>query len=63
MVAASGEEGTLPRAKAWLWFGACLAALVLAVILGAQWQLANLVPLNNPVVQRTTARQILSSLG
>ena len=27
LVAASGEEGTLPRAKAWLWLAACLIAL------------------------------------
>ena len=32
LVAASGEEGTLPRWQAWLWLAACLVALVLAPI-------------------------------
>ena len=63
LVAASGEEGTLPRRQAWLWFGSSLVALVLAVTLGSLWQLANLVALNDPTLQRGTARQILASLG
>jgi len=63
LVAASGEEGTLPRAKAWIWFGACLVALALAVPLGSLWHLANLVPARDPLLQQETARQLLREIG
>ncbi len=63
LVAASGDEGTLSRAKAWLWFLVCLAALALAVPFGSLWQLSNLVPLADPILQRATARQVLQSIG
>lgn len=63
LVAASGEEGTLPRAKAWLWFASCLAALVLAVPLGSAWHLANLMPARDPVLLQESARRILNDIG
>ena len=63
LVAASGEEGTMPRAKAWLWFSTCLVALVLAVLFGSVVQLANIVPLGDPVLQKAAARQTLRNLG
>jgi hypothetical protein len=63
LVAASGEEGTLPRAKAWLWLATCLTALVLAVPLGSLWHLSNLVPSRDPLLQTTEAQQILRDIG
>ena len=63
LVAASGQEGTLPRRQAWMWFVSCLAALALAVPLGGLTQLANLVPLPNPILQADTARGTLARLG
>jgi len=64
LVAASGEEGTLPRRTAWLWLGAC--ALGLAIAAGAnQWtSLENLVPFDGgPEVLQAKARAVLMSLG
>ena len=63
LVAASGEEGTLPRARAWRWLMTCLAAVVLAVFLGSSWHLPNLMPARDPVLQIEEARQILSAIG
>ncbi len=63
LVAASGEEGTLPRAQAWRWFAACLVALALAVPLGSSWQLANIVQLEKPAVQSAAVHQIMRTLG
>lgn len=63
LVAASGEEGTLPRRTAWLWLGACLASLALAVPLASLWHLANLVPSRDPVLQIAEAQQILRNIG
>jgi len=63
LVAASGQEGTLPRRQAWMWFVSCLAALALAVPLGGLTQLANLTPLQAPIVQAATARRTLERLG
>jgi len=64
LVAASGEEGTLPRRTAWLLLGACVLALASAVI---PWQwitLANLVPFDGgPEVLQARARHVLASLG
>ena len=64
LVAASGEEGTLPRRTAWLLLGACVLALAAAVI---PWQwitLANLVPFDGgPEVLQARARHVLASLG
>jgi hypothetical protein len=63
LVAASGEEGTLPRASAWRWLATCLTAVVLAVLLGSSWHLTNLMPSRDPVLQIEEARQLLSELG
>lgn len=63
LVAASGEEGTLPRRQAWLSFATCLVALALAVPLGSLWHLENLIPLRDPVLQKETARQIVQSIN
>ena len=64
LVAASGEEGTLPRRTAWLLLGACVLALASAII---PWQwitLANLVPFDGgPEVLQAKARAALASLG
>jgi eukaryotic-like serine/threonine-protein kinase len=63
LVAASGEEGTLPRRAAWLWLVGCLASLALAVPLGSPWHLANLVPSRDPVLQIAEAQKILRDVG
>jgi hypothetical protein len=63
LVAASGGEGALPRAQAWLWLGVCLGALVLGVTLGSFGELARLVPVGNPAVLQARAREILASFG
>ncbi len=63
LVAASGEEGTLPRKQAWMWFLVCLAVLALSVPLGSLWQLANVVPVKEPAVQKAAARDLLNSIG
>jgi serine/threonine-protein kinase len=63
LVANSGEEGTLPRAKAWRWFATCLVALAAAVPLGGLWHLENLVPLRAPMLQTDKARQALRDIG
>jgi serine/threonine-protein kinase len=63
LVAASGEEGTLPRRTAWLWLTACLGSLALAVPLGSAWHLANMVPSRDPVLQVAEAQQILRDIG
>ena len=63
LVAASGDEGTLPRARAWRWLATCLSAVVLAVFLGRDWHLTNLVPSRDPVLQVADAREILSQIG
>lgn len=63
LVAASGEEGTLPRAKAWLWFATCLITLVLAMPLGSLWHASNLAPARDPLLQQETARQLLREIG
>ncbi len=64
LVAASGEEGTLPRAKAWLWFMACLAALVVVPLTLIPFSLAEHVPMDlAPDTLRARARETLHDLG
>ena len=63
LVAASGEEGTLPRARAWRQLAACVAAVALGVYLAHGWHLTNLAPSRDPVLQMEDAREILADLG
>jgi serine/threonine-protein kinase len=64
LVAASGEEGTLPRTKAWLWFLACLAALVAVPLTMIPFSLAEHVPMDlSPDALRARARDTLHELG
>jgi serine/threonine-protein kinase len=64
LVAASGEEGTLPRRTAWLLLGACVLALASAIIPWEWITLANLVPFDGgPEVLQAKARAALASLG
>ena len=64
LVAASGEEGTLPRRTAWLLLGACAIALAVAISLWQWITLTNMVPsADGPEVLQTKAREALTSLG
>ena len=64
LVAASGEEGTLPRRTAWLLLGACVLALAAAAFAWQWITLANLVPFDGgPEVLQARARHVLASLG
>ena len=64
LVAASGEEGTLPRRTAWLWLGACVLSLALAAVTFQWTSLNNLVPYGGgPEVLQAKARAVLGSLG
>ena len=64
LVAASGDEGTLPRRTAWLWLGACVLALAAAAFAWQWITLANLVPFDGgPEVLQARARHVLASLG
>jgi hypothetical protein len=64
LVAASGEEGTLPRARAWLLLGAFVLSLAVAAS-ALQWVLLfNIVPWDGgPEDLRSRARAVLRSLG
>jgi hypothetical protein len=64
LVAASGEEGTLPRAKAWLLLVSCVLTLVVAAS-ALQWvSLFNIVPWEGgPEALQSKARAVLRSLG
>jgi serine/threonine-protein kinase len=48
LVAASGEEGTLPRGRAWAMFVAAVVALVLVVVTRGSVALNNAVPMRSP---------------
>jgi len=64
LVAASGEEGTLPRRTAWLWLGAGVFSLALVAVIGQWVGWANLLPFDGgPEVLRARARMALASLG
>jgi len=64
LVAASGEEGTLPRRTAWLLLGACVLALAGAVSLWQWITLTNMAPfVDGPEVLQAKAREALTSLG
>ncbi len=64
LVAASGEEGTLPRARAWLWLVACLGALAIVPVTLLPFSLAEHVPMNlSPDALQARARDTLEALG
>ena len=64
LVAASGEEGTLPRRTAWLWLGGAVLALALAAFVGQWVGLSNLLSFDgSPEVLQARARTMLSSFG
>jgi serine/threonine-protein kinase len=64
LVAASGEEGTLPRAKAWLWLAACLVALAVAPFAFLSISLQESVTFNlSPDALQARAHQVLQRLG
>ena len=64
LVAASGEEGTLPRARAWLWLLACLGALAIVPVTLIPFSLAEHVPMNlSPDALQARARDTLEALG
>ena len=63
LVAASGEEGTLPRWQAWVFLAACAAAFALVMLFGSWWSLASRVTIPHPELQRERAQQILRDLG
>jgi len=64
LVAASGEEGTLPRNRAWLWFGACMVTLALAVAGSTAVSFADLMPFDDdPGILERKARDILTEIG
>jgi serine/threonine-protein kinase len=64
LVAASGEEGTLPRARAWLLFIACLAGLAVVPLTLIPFSLAERVSMDlSPDVLQARARETLQELG
>jgi len=64
LVAASGEEGTLPRWKAWAWLAACLAGLAVVPFTLMPFSLAEHVAFNlSPDALQTKAREVLEQLG
>ena len=64
LVAASGEEGTLSRRRAWGLGAACLASLAIAAGTWQMTSLAGIVPFEgSPDVLRAKARNILRDLG
>ncbi len=64
LVAASGEEGTLPRRHAWLWLAGCVVSLAFLVPLAAAWQLPGMAPIElQPDQMVLKAREVLAGLG
>lgn len=64
LVAASGEEGTLPRAQAWRWLAASLALLVAVPLSLVPFNLAAHVPMDlSPGALEARARDTLADLG
>ena len=64
LVAASGEEGTLPRSKAWLWLGACVVVLALLVVGSTAVNVAHLMRFDDdPGILQKKARDILAEIG
>jgi serine/threonine-protein kinase len=63
LVAASGEEGTLPRRQAWVWLTACVVGFAVLAWFIPWWSLASRVTLRHPELQKERARQILGEAG
>ena len=64
LVAASGEEGTLPRAKAWLWLAACLVALAGIPFTWMPFNLTEHVAFDlGPEALQARARDVLQRFG
>jgi serine/threonine-protein kinase len=63
LVAASGEDGTLPRWQAWLWLAASAAGFAVLMTVIPWWSLASRVTLPHPELQKERARQILREVG
>lgn len=63
LVAASGQEGTLTRVRAWLRLVGCAACFATAMFFWSSWSLAARIALPHPELQRERARQILRDLG
>ena len=64
LVAASGEEGTLVRVKAWVWLAACLAALVVVPFTLLPFSVIEHIPFDlGPGTLQVRARDIVESLG
>jgi hypothetical protein len=64
LVAASGDEGILPRGRAWLGLAICLGLLGLGVPLLSSVSLVNLVPMDlSPEVLQDKAQQALRDRG
>ncbi len=64
LVAASGEEGTLPRWQAWAWLAACLVTMTVAAAMLIPLRLTEQVQITlSPDALRARARDILLELG
>lgn len=63
LVAASGDEGTLPRWQAWLWLAASAAGFAALMTVISWWSLSSRVTLPHPELQKDRARQILREIG
>ena len=63
LVAASGEEGTLPRRQAWLWLAASVVGFAALMTVISWWSLSSRVTLPHPELQKDRARQILREIG
>ena len=64
LVAASGEEGTLPRWQAWAWLAACLMMMTVAAAMTVPLRLTEHIQIAlSPDTLRARAREILHELG
>ncbi len=63
LVAASGEEGTLPRAQAWAWLAACLVALAVVVAITSKVSLIDRILPLDPAVLTAKAQGVLHDFG
>ena len=64
LVAASGEEGTLPRWQAWAWLAACLVTMIAAAAMMVPLRLTEHIQMAlSPDTLRARAREILHELG